>query len=601
MSATLEQTGLDTIDFRGQFPAAPLGLTEADYDPTKPLYKRMTASKTLELLGVTLTKEADDKELKAVAAAVVAKHQTGTQTLVVVNTVRRAKAIYAAIKKCKNAPGDVLLVHSRFRPAEREKLNEQLREKAADRILIATQVVEAGVDISSRTLITELAPWASIVQRIGRCNRTGDDGPGRVFWIDIDTSDEKRALPYSVDDLTFARQQLEKLAGQDVSPKALDEFKVREGIKLPFEHLHVLRRRDLLDLFDTSADLSGNDIDIARWVRGDDVDTDVQFFWRTWENTKPPQDTSAPHRRELCSVPVHEARTFLGNRKGVAYLWDHLEDDWRPIRDPDREVRPGLAILLPNSAGGYSILGWDSDSKTAVTPVPEPTLAEEGTSDDPLSAGPAFTIAEHTEHVCAELERLLAELAGLLPEWETELRTAARWHDAGKVHEAFQAGMHSANRNLDPGKLWAKSGGTGRLRHGRKHFRHELVSALVALQAKLSFEVAYLIATHHGKVRLSIRTLPDEEQPAEASRLFAQGVHDGDVLPAVDLGGVECPATTIDLSPMQLGGEESWTGQALTLRNRIGPFRLAYLEALLRAADAYASAKERKEVAHAAD
>jgi CRISPR-associated endonuclease/helicase Cas3 len=46
---------------------------------------------------------------------------------------------------------------------------------------------------------------------------------------------------------------------------------------------------------------------------------------------------------------------------------------------------------------------------------------------------------------------------------------------------------------------------------------------------------------------------------------------------------------------MRLGGDQSWAGQALKLRDHLGPFRLAYLEALLRAADLRASKKERKE------
>ena len=47
MSATLEPGWLDTIDFRGKFPAEPLELNEEDYDPERPFYKRMTATKTL--------------------------------------------------------------------------------------------------------------------------------------------------------------------------------------------------------------------------------------------------------------------------------------------------------------------------------------------------------------------------------------------------------------------------------------------------------------------------------------------------------------------------------------------------------------------------
>ena len=42
-----------------------------------------------------------------------------------------------------------------------------------DRIVVATQVVEAGVDLSAALLVIEAAPWPSLVLRAGRCNRTG--------------------------------------------------------------------------------------------------------------------------------------------------------------------------------------------------------------------------------------------------------------------------------------------------------------------------------------------------------------------------------------------------------------------------------------------
>jgi CRISPR-associated endonuclease/helicase Cas3 len=177
--------------------------------------------------------------------------------------------------------------------------------------------------------------------------------------------------------------------------------------------------------------------------------------------------------------------------------------------------------------------------------------------------------------------------------WASHLQRAARWHDVGKAHEAFQIGMRKANPTLDSNQLWAKSGTNAPLRHGRKHFRHELASALVSLQQGLPFQVAYLIATHHGRVRLSIRALPGEEPPDDPNIKFALGVRDDDTLPEVDLGDNElCPATKLDLTPMLLGGESSWTARAIRLLTELGPFRLAYLEALLRAADVRASQKE---------
>jgi CRISPR-associated endonuclease/helicase Cas3 len=608
MSATLEPGWLDTVDFRGKFPGAPLELTSEDYDPFRPLNRRMTADKTVTPLGHKITKDADDKEAKVIAAAVLAKHEAGAQTMVVLNTVRRAKAIFAALRKDKWAPATLLLVHSRFRPAERERLNEALQAKGdatKGRVIVATQVVEAGVDISARTLVTELAPWASTVQRIGRCNRTADDNPGRVYWIDLDEA--KLSAPYEAEDLAHARGLLIRLEDADVSPKALDEFKTANNITLPFEHTHVLRRRDLIDLFDTTPDLSGNDIDVTRFVRGDDPETDVQVFWRTWPGDEPPPDLPAPHRRELCPVPVgKELRDFLDKRKDkrqLGFVWDYIEREWVKL-DP-RQLRPGMTILLPSTFGGYSDLGWDAESTAAVDPVPiNETLnrPEEATGSDDNSETPVRprTIAEHTDGVCESLDEILTALDGQPADFSSLLRTAARWHDAGKGHAVFQDTMRRVNPNLTAERLWAKTGKSGRLRHGQPHFRHELVSALAALQHGKPFEVAYLIAAHHGKVRLSIRSVPGEEPPDDEQNLFALGVHHGDRLPAVDLGGqTTCPAITLDLSPMQIGGVTSWTANALALRDRLGPFKLAYLEAILRAADERTSAAERKEDGHA--
>jgi CRISPR-associated endonuclease/helicase Cas3 len=105
-----------------------------------------------------------------------------------------------------------------------------------------------------------------------------------------------------------------------------------------------------------------------------------------------------------------------------------------------------------------------------------------------------------------------------------------------------------------------------------------------------------LIAAHHGKVRLSIRSLPNEDSPsADGERLYARGVWDGDHLPAIAFDGLNVPATKLDLSFMQMGDGPrgpSWLARMIALRDRLGPFRLALLETILRVADARASAAE---------
>ena len=134
----------------------------------------------------------------------------------------------------------------------------------------------------------------------------------------------------------------------------------------------------------------------------------------------------------------------------------------------------------------------------------------------------------------------------------------------------------------------------------RRYFRHELASALAWLQikgkmAKDADLVAYLIAAHHGKIRMSIRSLDKENRPKETERLFARGIWDGDILSQVE--GILDQDVTLDLSIMQMG-EGSWLERMTGLRDNtgIGPIRLALLESVLRIADWRASAKEEKKV-----
>ena len=209
--------------------------------------------------------------------------------------------------------------------------------------------------------------------------------------------------------------------------------------------------------------------------------------------------------------------------------------------------------------------------------------------------------------------------ASVAEPWRAPLLTAARWHDVGKAHPTFQDFL-TQGRETHPdfpahqNQLLAKAPWrAGSHFKDRPHFRHELASALAWLQAgdadddRLRSLIAYLIATHHGKVRLSLRAMPGEAAPPaddlRQTPLFARGIWQNDRLPAdpsktLRLEGV--PATphafplTLDLSSMQLGeqdGRPSWTARMLSLRDSeaLGLFRLAWLETLLRAADAEGS------------
>lgn len=609
MSATLEKNWLDTIDYKDiNKSSKTLILDKADFKKGTSLNLRMEAAKSLQKATSTF------QNIKSLTNEILKKHEDGTQTLVIVNTVQRAKELYKQIQtEIKQRKIDVLLIHSRFRPHDRvAKVSALQRPDVPNRIVISTQVIEAGVDITCRTLFTEIAPWASLVQRFGRCNRTGREGstksPANVYWIDVPNNKE---APYSGEELNFSREKLMKLEGAGISPIQLEQFKQDENISLPFVHKHVLRRRDLLGLFDTTPDLTGSDIDIQRYVRSESDELDVKVFWRDLDN----KDTADadPGRDELCNVPIGELREFIKSLKStgakgvpVAAVWDYIDCKWRAC-DPG-SVIPGIIVRLSSKVGGYDAqVGWD---KTITSKVD--TIIKLGSSDDVnerhpegigndqlVSTSKPLTLEQHTEHVLDEIKEILVNCLdeegnlGI----KGDMILAALWHDVGKAHFVFQDAMHEVNNSLNTDTNWAKSGSRRLVMYSRPHFRHELVSALAALQNGASFLVAYLVAAHHGKVRLAIRNIPgrsagmvDEDNKEQLSAL---GVQSGDKLPAIKMLQLQMPETHLDLSPMKLGADSSWVEESTKLLIEYGPFRLGYLETLLRIADQRASMKEK--------
>lgn len=515
----------------------------------------------------------------AEAGLVLDSHVPGTRTLVVVNTVKRAVAIHSELSRQK-PDAQLVLVHSRFRPRERQAVVERLLEEPGKQgtIAVSTQVVEAGVDLSARALFVDLAPWSSLVQRFGRCNRAGDIDGASVTWFDVETGRKGRAAPYEDQELDLARERMLKL--KDGAPCSLPE------VDSPVDRGHVIRRRDIVELFDTTPDLAGADIDVSRFIRETD-DRFVQVFWRDFESETPSPEEPAPHRDELCSVPVRDAEEFFFKNKRPFWRWDHVGKRWeRP-----QALFPGLLLVARSKDGGYDRLaGWSPQSKTYVEPVLFSDQPSEAYDDDRHAERPWQTIAQHTDAVVAKMEDLI-NACQVEERFAKSLRIAARWHDAGKTHFQFQSAIEDRDGKI----LWAKAPKMTSYKE-RPGFRHELASALAMLEQGLPDLAAYLAASHHGKVRLSIRSLPHERHPDDPQRRFARGLWDGDELPAADLGGgLEIPATKLDLSFMELGEGPrgpSWLGRTIVLRDELGSFRLAYLEALMRVADWRASAIE---------
>ena len=132
----------------------------------------------------------------------MAHHQK--RTIAICNQVDRARALYDEVMAHPDLSPDtpVILLHSRFYQTDRQAKEDNLRhdfgkDKKGKAILIATQVVEVGLDITCEALHTELAPANAILQRAGRCARyEGEVGQVYVYRLPENDEGKVQYAPY---------------------------------------------------------------------------------------------------------------------------------------------------------------------------------------------------------------------------------------------------------------------------------------------------------------------------------------------------------------------------------------------------------------------
>ncbi|MGA2260040.1 MAG: CRISPR-associated helicase Cas3' [Acidobacteriota bacterium] len=710
MSATLGANILRTREREDLNLPDPNRLRLSDYDHAQPAVKqRLDAPKSVLLL------KGQPKSTTKNGLGMLDLHSPGRISLIVLNTVKDARAVFEDLKetigrststrKVRVAFPDLVLLHSRYRPIDRTGKFDRIERFISKQdkktgivsghpgmILVSTQVVEAGFDLSGARLWSEIAPWASLIQRLGRLNREGMQPEASAkFWMpksdlkgenDGKAPNSKRVGPYDKDKLESGRKLIEQVVDRimegesyrDALDAVCESAAGREA--LAFEPEVVIRPPDLFGLFSTEPDLAGGFTNVFHFVRDQDRNVDVQVFWReVATNENPLDDEPVPRREELCSVPFYELRKFLGN-KGYAWEWNFEKGRWEKRRAAD--VHAGMTLMLAQFRGGYSDeIGWTGD------PADKPTLrGMEDSGDFPgAEAMPPESLFEElstqTDWVTlpshlADVERVTGDIASALgisgkPE-AIALATAARWHDRGKSLDRWQHALSKyvatvqekvqrilsdpkqsclheiacqvAKRLHPPGedsRLWAKFPdiswawtdrriskqvrelSSAALKTSfRPWLRHEAASALAAWdnwisgQPELTALAIYLIASHHGKVRTVLRSIDRGDE------VF--GLNTGESLPV--LPGYFSEVTKLSFTARLIGSAGTWDSEGSSFTPAtpswvavvsdllgqtgddspqemnavregepccLGPFGLAYLEALLRAADSRAS------------
>jgi CRISPR-associated endonuclease/helicase Cas3 len=399
-------------------------LLQQDYDHPV-LSQRLAASKPAMLKEVFGRKgvASEARRVEEIAEQTKAALQALQQTIpspaigVVVNRVARARWVFERLRdELPNLKS--MLIIGPARPVDRATLGAELRpirtgagsarELEEPLIIVATQTIEAGVDIDLDGLITEAAPLDALRQRFGRLNRAGRSmTPVATILAHKDDLSPKADDPVYGDRIaktwnallvacapngtvdfgigTFP-QQLIDAAPDLVSPKP------DAPVLLPAYG----------DLWSQTSPIPNADPEIALFLHGPDRSpASVRLVWRADITEKDLKDGARlaelfglvpPRAAEAIEVPLWAARAWL--RESYQALADLSDVAERAPEEENREggrrafrfagtenprtepvgagdIRTGDLLVVPAEYGGCDEWGWNPGSKEPVKDVAE--------------------------------------------------------------------------------------------------------------------------------------------------------------------------------------------------------------------------------------
>ncbi|MCI4039802.1 type I-U CRISPR-associated helicase/endonuclease Cas3 [Streptomyces sp. TRM75563] len=408
-------------------------------DRTHPVAgRRLNAQRRLTLLDASSNaKDTTTAFAQAATLAVDALLQVIQRPVlgVVANTIRSARAAHHLLTQRTDV--DVVLLTGRSRSLDRERLlahplvAELLagvrRDRAKPLVVVATQTVEVGIDISFAGLVTENASLAALVQRLGRLDRTGDLALAPAVVLRSNVQRDECTIPVygGAAEHTWAHlaehAPVIEMAGLDVPTLSgkLAEGLLVNPLTLPAlltgvdtsalnvdEPLIPVVHRTLIEAWARTSPAPVPDQEPAPFLHGLDTSPeDVLVLWRAdlheidgqpdFDQWATCMQQTPPHGAETVAIPARQLRRFLTHSAGAddtsdlegtppsseavpagrrqpppamspALRYDEREGQWVPVTVP-RDLRPGSTVVLPARYGGHDAYGWTGTGNQPVS------------------------------------------------------------------------------------------------------------------------------------------------------------------------------------------------------------------------------------------
>ncbi|WP_415787434.1 CRISPR-associated helicase Cas3' [Deinococcus saxicola] len=434
------------------------------------------------------------------AQAVVRAH--GRRSIAIANTVDRVQALYADLQRLQAGQelgegeqelherlrGVTLeMLHSRYFPAHRNeretRLAELLGEEAAKTesttnvILVASQAVEVGLNISSEQLHTEICPANSLLQRAGRNARFAKEhGVVSVYALPTDEKGEWKILPYKGQEKVIratweALEHLPEPMTTDAEKALIDAVHTpgdaenwrgyeavrhstfRDKMLLAFEGDRSKRPDLIRDIQNVSLLLHDKDAELQTW---DEVNRHERIGV-TWVNFA----VLEANREHLISDFDSSVDWLAKVPREVEREKARAEDirqptllDWVAVTSPDQLKHETLVLVNPkfvfyNRQEGFRWEAPDGSTLGIAETDRPPVHPRRGATDRPDYWYTYETYQEHIErvldaskrvahdvwHICFKVDRKFELPDGTI---ELALKVAIAGHDIGKLSVGWQ-------------------------------------------------------------------------------------------------------------------------------------------------------------------
>ena len=411
MSATTGDERADEAVFR---------LTPADMRDARlrPIVEKRAALR----LEAAKTRDAMRKKAVGIVKA-LAKDRRFARVGVIVNRVNSAREIGDDLRGLADVDASVLT--GRMRPIDRIESAERLisefdpetdapplGKNEPIRVLVSTQSVEVGVDISFDALISECAPSDSLRQRFGRLARRGRNPEPAPFWI-IGVGSGKSEDPIYGRAAANTWNELRRLVKKErvVDQSFFADELSQEDTRAPFYESPLIldSHMDVWAQTNPSPAAQPNLEWHLHGIRRDaDDNPEVAIVWRD-DVSRSDMNIAPPEALEELRIPLVAAREWLRRGEGES----EVADVYAPA--PERESRasldspkrgwrnglwvrraasrsfaempagyaisPGDVIIVPAERGGLSRDGvWDPGAKLTVDDLGDAARMERGGS-----------------------------------------------------------------------------------------------------------------------------------------------------------------------------------------------------------------------------